>query len=89
MLEPYVSLPGDERASLTCAGAGLALTGAVIGCFGGGFYDRFLASRYSLPSRLVSTVLIVEHVPNGGFDQRVDYVASESGISARPIIKLS
>ena len=84
MLEPDVSLPVIEPGELDLVlvpGLAFDRRGYRLG-YGGGFYDRFLPHVTARQVGIVSTVLLVEHVPNGRFDQRVDYVASESGISA-------
>ena len=84
MLEPDVSLPVIEPGELDLVlvpGLAFDRRGYRLG-FGGGFYDRFLPHVTAGKVGIVAQVLLVEHVPNDRFDQRVDYVASESGISA-------
>ena len=84
MLEPDVSLPVIEPGELDLVlvpGLAFDRRGYRLG-YGGGFYDRFLPHVTARQVGIVSTVLLVEHVPNDCFDQRVDYVAFESGISA-------
>jgi len=83
MLEPVVSLPVIEPGELDLVlvpGLAFDRRGYRLG-FGGGFYDRFLPHVTAGKVGIVAKVLMVEHVPNDRFDQRVDYVASESGIS--------
>lgn len=84
MLEPDASLPEVEPGALDMVLApGLAFDrrGYRLG-FGGGFYDRFLPHVAALKIGVVFTALIVEHVPDDRFDQRMDYLASEPGVSA-------
>ena len=84
MLEPDVSLPVVEPGELDLVlvpGLAFDRRGYRLG-FGGGFYDRFLPHVTAGKVGIVATALLVEHVPNDHFDQRVDYVASEAGISA-------
>jgi 5-formyltetrahydrofolate cyclo-ligase len=83
MLEPNVSLPVIEPGELDLVlvpGLAFDRRGYRLG-LGGGFYDHFLPHVEAGKVGIVAQVLWVEHVPNGRFDQRVDYVASESGIS--------
>jgi 5-formyltetrahydrofolate cyclo-ligase len=84
MLEPDVSLPAIEPGELDLVlvpGLAFDRRGYRLG-FGGGFYDRFLPHVTAGKVGIVAQVLLVEHVPNDRFDRRVDYVASEAGISA-------
>jgi 5-formyltetrahydrofolate cyclo-ligase len=84
MLEPDDSLPVIEPGELDLVlvpGLAFDQRGYRLG-FGGGFYDRFLPQVTAGKVGIVATMLIVECVPNDHFDQRVDYIASESGISA-------
>jgi 5-formyltetrahydrofolate cyclo-ligase len=84
MLEPDVSLPVIEPGALDLVlvpGLAFDRRGYRLG-LGGGFYDRFLPRVTAGKVGIVSAVLFVEHVPNDHLDQRVDYVAFESGISA-------
>ena len=84
MLEPDASLPEVEPGALDMVlvpGLAFDRRGYRLG-FGGGFYDRFLPHVAALKVGIVSTALIVEHVPDDRFDQRMDYLASEPGISA-------
>jgi 5-formyltetrahydrofolate cyclo-ligase len=84
MLEPDASLPVIEPCALDLVlvpGLAFDRRGYRLG-FGGGFYDRFLPHVAAGKVGIVSTALIVDCVPNDRFDHRVDYLASESGISA-------
>lgn len=84
MLEPDINLPVIEPGELDLVlvpGLAFDRRGYRLG-FGGGFYDRFLPHVTAGKVGIVSTALMMERIPNDCFDQRVDYVASESGISA-------
>jgi 5-formyltetrahydrofolate cyclo-ligase len=84
MLEPDASLPEIEPGALDLVlvpGLAFDRQGYRLG-FGGGFYDRFLPHVTAIKVGIVSTALVVEHVPEDHLDQRVDYLASESGLSA-------
>jgi 5-formyltetrahydrofolate cyclo-ligase len=84
MLEPDASLPVIEPGALDLVlvpGLAFDRRGYRLG-FGGGFYDRFLPHVTAVKVGIVSTALVVDHVPNDCLDQRVDYLASESGLSA-------
>jgi 5-formyltetrahydrofolate cyclo-ligase len=50
---------------------------------GGGFYDRLLARRRTDSKAVGITVVsrIVDEVPMSGHDQRVDWVATETGVT--------
>jgi 5-formyltetrahydrofolate cyclo-ligase len=52
--------------------------------YGGGYYDRFLASLTNRPLLigLAFDMQIVEEVPKEPHDFRVQYVATESGVFA-------
>ncbi len=50
--------------------------------FGGGFYDRFLKHTQAVRAGIAYAELIVERLPTGKFDQRVDFLACETGVSA-------
>jgi 5-formyltetrahydrofolate cyclo-ligase len=82
MLEPDPSLPvvrPDELDLVLTPGLAYDRRGYRLG-FGGGFYDRFLPHVAANKIGIVFASLIVEHIPNDHFDQRVDVLASESGI---------
>ena len=84
MLEPDINLPVIEPGELDLVlvpGLAFDRRGYRLG-FGGGFYDRFLPHVTAGKVGIAAEALIVEHVPNDHFDQRVDYIASEAGISA-------
>lgn len=82
MLEPGPDLPIVQATDLDLVLApGLAYDrrGYRLG-LGGGFYDRLLPGISAPKVGVVYVVLIVEAVPAEPHDQRVDYLACESGI---------
>ncbi|MBN1889007.1 MAG: 5-formyltetrahydrofolate cyclo-ligase [Thermoflexales bacterium] len=82
MLEPESELPIIQSAELDLVLApGLAYDrrGYRLG-LGGGFYDRLLPGISAPKVGIVYEALIVEAVPAEPHDQRVDYLACESGI---------
>ena len=84
MLEPDASLPMIAPRALDLVlvpGVAFDRRGYRLG-FGGGFYDRFLPLVTATTVGIVHTALIVEHVPNDAHDQRVDFLACETGILA-------
>ena len=84
MLEPDASLPVIEPRELDLVlvpGVAFDRHGYRLG-FGGGFYARFLPLVAAAKVGIVYTTLIVDHVPNDGIDQRVDWLACETGICA-------
>jgi 5-formyltetrahydrofolate cyclo-ligase len=54
-------------------------TGYRIG-FGGGYYDRYLASFCGIKISLAFTMQVRESVPADGFDIPVDYLFTEQGV---------
>ena len=84
MLEPEPGLPVVEPREfdlILVPGIVFDRRGYRLG-FGAGFYDRFLPHTAAIKVGAVYADLIVEHAPNDAFDQRVDYIACEAGISA-------
>jgi 5-formyltetrahydrofolate cyclo-ligase len=84
MLEPDAVLPMIEPCALDLVlvpGLAFDRRGYRLG-FGGGFYDRFLPHVTVTKVGIVATAFVVQHISADQFDQRVDYLACESGISA-------
>jgi 5-formyltetrahydrofolate cyclo-ligase len=83
MLEPDASLPVIEPDALDLAlvpGVAFDRRGYRLG-FGGGFYDRFLPHVAAIQAGVVYAALIVDQVPNGPHDRRVDFLACELGVN--------
>ena len=74
---PIVSV--DKVEFLLVPGVAFAASGARLG-YGGGFYDRLLASLDRRVARIAAAfeLQMVDHLPEGPFDQRVDQVVTET-----------
>jgi 5-formyltetrahydrofolate cyclo-ligase len=84
MLEPDSSLPALDPSELDLVfvpGLVYDRRGYRLG-FGGGYYDRFLAHVGAVKVGIAFEALIVDCVPNEGFDQYVDWLACEAGLVA-------
>ncbi len=84
MLEPDPTSPVVEPHELELVlvpGLAFDRRGYRLG-FGGGFYDRFLAKAVAVSAGITYSGLIVERLPTGKFDRRVDFLASETGVLA-------
>jgi 5-formyltetrahydrofolate cyclo-ligase len=84
MLEPDASLLVIEPCELDLVlvpGVAFDQRGYRLG-FGAGFYDRLLPQVTATKVGVVYAALIVDHVPHDEFDQRVDWLAYETGICA-------
>jgi 5-formyltetrahydrofolate cyclo-ligase len=82
MLEPDKTLPIVEPGELDMVlvpGIAYDRRGYRLG-FGGGYYDRFLPQVHAVKVGVVFSALLVDHVPNTEFDQRVDWIVCETGI---------
>jgi 5-formyltetrahydrofolate cyclo-ligase len=82
MLEPAPASPSVEPGELDLVlvpGIAYDRRGYRLG-FGGGFYDRFLPQVNAIKVGIAYAELVIDHVPNDEFDQRVDWIACETGI---------
>jgi len=82
MLEPDQALPIVEPGELDLVlvpGIAYDRRGYRLG-FGGGFYDRFLPQVKAVKVGITYAELVIDHVPNDEFDQRVDWIACETGV---------
>lgn len=82
MLEPDKSLPvidPNELDLVLVPGIAYDWHGFRLG-FGGGFYDRFLPQVKAIKVGITYSELVIDCVPNDEFDQRVDWIACETGI---------
>jgi 5-formyltetrahydrofolate cyclo-ligase len=80
-----VVVPVHEIDVVLVPGIAFDATGARLGR-GGGYYDRLLAERRS-DSVAVGVTLadrVLDVVPTDGHDQRVDFLATEDGVTACP-----
>ncbi len=73
---PIVSV--DKVEFVLVPGVAFAASGARLG-YGGGFYDRLLASLDRRVARIAAAfeLQMVDHLPEGPLDQRVDQVVTE------------
>jgi 5-formyltetrahydrofolate cyclo-ligase len=80
MLEPAADLPTVDPAEIDVVlvpGVAFDRQGGRLG-FGGGYYDRFLSTTPALRIGIAFAQCLAEQLPCGEYDQRMDWVATQS-----------
>jgi 5-formyltetrahydrofolate cyclo-ligase len=80
MLEPAADLPVVDPAEIDAAlvpGVAFDRRGGRLG-FGGGYYDRFLPTTPALRVGIAFDQCLVNELPRGEHDQRMDWIATPS-----------
>ena len=85
--EPSESAPEFDRSETADSGKCLCIIpelafdkrGYRIG-YGKGYYDRYLSGVDLMKAGVIYSELLVDRVPNGRFDLKVDFIVSERGV---------
>ena len=85
--EPSESAPEFDRSETADSGKCLCIIPALafdkrgyrIG-YGKGYYDRYLSGVDLMKAGVIYSELLVDRVPNGRFDLKVDFIVSERGV---------
>ena len=86
--EPDVSAPVFKASDITDKNKCLCIIPALafdkrgyrIG-YGKGYYDRYLSHFECIRAGVIYNELFTEHLPNGRFDLKVDFIVSERGVT--------
>ncbi|MER3407802.1 MAG: 5-formyltetrahydrofolate cyclo-ligase [Nitrososphaera sp.] len=76
---PVSAAVNDDIDLVLVPGLAFDRKGCRIG-YGKGYYDRFLSMRHSFSMGLAYSFQVVDELPRGRFDRRIQSVATEEGV---------
>lgn len=79
IMEPLPYSPVDRIDLLVVPGVAFDRQGHRLG-YGKGYYDRYLEKNKIFSIGLAYSFQLIEHLPRGGHDKRLDAIATEDGI---------